>query len=136
MISNVFILLTLALTLVLAPGAQAAFKRFSNNVAASCINQDIAFPAATSMAVSSCDTIAGGPFTVGWSDPAITDVANYDDSLCGSTGMMTVKDASCNVLYQAVEICLTDTSSIGFTALLSCNDDIVTGTWGLPDNIK
>jgi hypothetical protein len=125
--------LALAITLVLASGAQAAYYVFSSS--SSCDVQGGTFGAYAAI-TGGCNVLSAGPWEVGFSDPAVTGVGKYDDSICASDGLLMVTDDSCNELYRAAHICMESTASSGFTMLLSCFEDIVPGTWGNPDNIK
>jgi hypothetical protein len=133
MIFNVIKLFALATALVLTPGIQAGQYKLSSDEATNCENQE-SFGNFQGFS-GTCASLGGALFTVGFVEPAITTVTHLDDSLCGTEGVMVVKDASCNELYRAAAVCIRSNVGTG-TYLLSCSNDIEVGTWGLPENIK
>jgi hypothetical protein len=123
--------------LVLAPGIQAlAHYKRSTVGATNCENQE-SFEATAGFG-GSCQSLGGTlPLhTVGFVEPAITTATHIGDSLCATDGLIVVKDANCNEVYRAAAVCLRSTDGAARTWLVSCNNDIEIGTWGLPENIK
>jgi hypothetical protein len=124
----VVILVAFIVATALLPGAYANMY-FKSSATATCENQ-IGFPeAATSTSALGCSSI-GGTFSVGGT--AIDNVARITEDLCIEDNVMKAMDVGCTELHRAAHICI---EKAGLAYLLSCNDDLVAGDFGM-DLIK
>jgi hypothetical protein len=118
-------------TTLLPEVAHAMYYKTSNPAGVSCENQAGTFVSNLSD-VSSCYDNFGFTWAVGGTE--IVNVNRITDDFCSTDGVIVVMDTSCNELYRAAHICL-DQVGADRIFLMSCDDDIVPGTFGM-DVIK